>query len=153
MYSPKRQKGNMAEDIAMSFIKKNGFTVVERNYAKKWGEIDIIAEKYGKIHFLEVKSSFVSAPETNIFKKNDLFEWKVVVSHETGVPHETENYFDPVWNMTNKKKASLSKIIRTYLYEKCKEKIPDFQIDLLSVSLDYLQKTAYISEIENILLE
>lgn len=143
----------MAEDIAVFHMEHNGFNIIERNYSKKWGEIDIVAEKNGKIHFVEVKSSFPNVPQSYIFEKNDSFGWKLAVSRETDVPRETVCSFDPAWNMTNKKKLSLSRVIRTYLEEKYRENIPEFQIDLLSVSLDFFQKMAYINEIENIIIE
>ncbi len=41
-----REKGNIAEKIAVSFLEKRNFTIIETNfYAKKLGEIDIIAKK------------------------------------------------------------------------------------------------------------
>ncbi len=56
-YSNKRF-GNIGEDIASSFLKKRGFQIVDRNYyAKKFGEIDIIALQNGILHFIEVKST------------------------------------------------------------------------------------------------
>ena len=52
----KRKTGNLGEDLACRFLMKRGFDVIERNYLKKCGEIDIIATNKGKIHFIEVKS-------------------------------------------------------------------------------------------------
>jgi len=58
MQLKKRLFGNKNEDKAISFLMKQGFNIVERNfYAKKLGEIDIIAFKDGILHFIEVKSS------------------------------------------------------------------------------------------------
>jgi putative endonuclease len=51
-----REIGNKGEDIACTFLSRKGFKVVARNYQRKWGEIDIIAQKAGKVHFVEVKS-------------------------------------------------------------------------------------------------
>lgn len=52
-----REKGNYFEDKAVSFLSSNNFLIVERNYyAKKLGEIDIIAKKDNIYHFVEVKS-------------------------------------------------------------------------------------------------
>ena len=47
--------GQVGEDIACKFLMKHGFTVLERNYTKKWGEIDIIAQKEDVLYFVEVK--------------------------------------------------------------------------------------------------
>jgi len=50
--------GRDSEDRAIEFLINSGFIVIERNfYAKKMGEIDIIAKKDNILHFIEVKSS------------------------------------------------------------------------------------------------
>ncbi|DAB28073.1 MAG: hypothetical protein A2513_10725 [Sulfurimonas sp. RIFOXYD12_FULL_33_39] len=51
-----RAKGNAAEDIACGFLLNNGFSVIERNFYSRFGEIDIIVIKEGVLHFVEVKS-------------------------------------------------------------------------------------------------
>jgi len=51
-----RKAGNIAEDKAISFLEKNGFKIVERNFYSRFGEIDIIALKDNVLHFVEVKS-------------------------------------------------------------------------------------------------
>jgi putative endonuclease len=51
-----REKGNIAEDKAVSFLKGLGFEIIERNYYSRFGEIDIIAKKESVLHFVEVKS-------------------------------------------------------------------------------------------------
>ena len=52
-----RAKGNLAEDKACEFLFDNGFSVVERNFYSRFGEIDIIATKDEILHFIEVKSA------------------------------------------------------------------------------------------------
>lgn len=49
------KKGSEGENIACEFLERNGYTVKERNYHSRYGEIDIIAEKDGFIVFVEVK--------------------------------------------------------------------------------------------------
>lgn len=50
-------KGKYFELKAIEYLKTNGFTIIEINYfAKKLGEIDIIAKKNNIYHFVEVKS-------------------------------------------------------------------------------------------------
>ena len=53
-----RTFGDRSEDLATRFLEQEGFVVVERNYyVHKFGEIDIIAQLDGLLHFIEVKSS------------------------------------------------------------------------------------------------
>lgn len=51
-----REKGMEAENMAVSFLVKSGFEIIDRNFFSKFGEIDIIAKKGGVVHFVEVKS-------------------------------------------------------------------------------------------------
>ena len=53
-----KQKGDLAEKRAISFLEDLGYKIIEQNfYAKKLGEIDIIAKKDDIYHFCEVKSA------------------------------------------------------------------------------------------------
>lgn len=63
---PKTQKqktGNIGENLACRFLIEKGYKIVERNYRKKWGELDVVAEKEGILHFVEVKA--ISNPNYN----------------------------------------------------------------------------------------
>ncbi len=49
--------GDESENLATRFLEEEGFVIVERNYfARKLGEIDIIAKRDEVLHFIEVKS-------------------------------------------------------------------------------------------------
>jgi putative endonuclease len=49
--------GNENEALAVDFLVAEGFLIIEQNYyARKLGEIDIIATRDGVLHFIEVKS-------------------------------------------------------------------------------------------------
>ncbi|MCF6200792.1 MAG: YraN family protein [Hydrogenimonas sp.] len=63
-----RKRGDIAEDEAVAFLLQNGFRVVERNFTCRFGEIDIVAEKDGTLHFVEVKSGSGFEPVYNITK-------------------------------------------------------------------------------------
>ncbi len=54
--TPKRVTGNFGENAATDFLKKNGYSIKERNYISPPGEIDIIAEKDDTLAFIEVKT-------------------------------------------------------------------------------------------------
>ena len=83
----KQNIGKLGEDIAVKYLVKHGYRIVERNYRKPWGEIDIIAKKKGILTFVEVKT------------QKSGFEWR---------PEENVN-----WH----KKQQLRRIINTYLKE------------------------------------
>ena len=49
--------GSQNEEVALSFLEAEGFQIIETNYyARKLGEIDIIAMYDDVLHFIEVKS-------------------------------------------------------------------------------------------------
>jgi putative endonuclease len=48
--------GSRGEELAAAFLERQGYRIVERNYRKRYGEIDIIAEDGGEIVFVEVKT-------------------------------------------------------------------------------------------------
>ena len=56
MPSQKRKFGDLGERIGEEYLVKNGYQVIEKNYLKPWGEIDIIAKKNGALVFFEVKT-------------------------------------------------------------------------------------------------
>ena len=48
--------GKSSEDKALSYLRWQGYKILETNYKKKLGEIDIIAKDDGRFCFIEVKS-------------------------------------------------------------------------------------------------
>ncbi len=48
--------GGLGEKLATKYLIKNGFLIRELNWRNGRYEIDIIAERYGVIHFVEVKT-------------------------------------------------------------------------------------------------
>ena len=48
--------GNIGEDVAEEYLKKNKYKIIARNYVAGKGEIDIIAQKKKDTVFVEVKT-------------------------------------------------------------------------------------------------
>ncbi len=48
--------GKRGEDLAASYLKKKGYSIVTRNYRKRFGEVDIIARDGDTLVFVEVKT-------------------------------------------------------------------------------------------------
>ena len=51
----KRQRGDIAEDLALVFLQKHGFKLFERNFNCKLGEIDLIMQDQEYLVFVEVR--------------------------------------------------------------------------------------------------
>lgn len=54
--SPTQKTGVYGEELARSFLKKNGFVMIAQNFRFKGGEIDLIAHDHQEIYFIEVKT-------------------------------------------------------------------------------------------------
>ncbi len=52
-----KEIGDKGEDIAAKYLQEKGYTLLQRNYRLRIGEIDLIAEKQGVLVFCEVKRS------------------------------------------------------------------------------------------------
>jgi putative endonuclease len=127
--------GELGEDVACKYISKKGFSILERNYTKKWGEIDIIAERNDVLYFIEVKSRSVSSLELS----SRMFDDK------------ESDRTRPEDNMHLWKLKRLARTIETYLiHHRIGNKT--WQFDLLIVYLDLEQRKARIRKIENIIL-
>ncbi len=84
----KRQLGSDEESVAVSFLEKQGYDILERNFRCRQGEIDIIATDEGILCFIEVK-----------YRSND----------RAGSPGEAIDY---------KKQRIIYKVAEYYIYKK-----------------------------------
>jgi putative endonuclease len=131
-----RIKGNIGEDIACKFLMKRGFIIVERNYLKKWGEIDIVAKKNDILNFIEVKSIVVkianNTNNTNVYTEG--------------------NSFRPEENVHVLKQRRLRRVIQTYLLEKGYGLDIEFFFHVVVVRMNPKTRRANVSLIENVIL-
>lgn len=118
--------GRIGEQIAANYLSLKGHKIVERNYLKKYGEIDLITEYSGIIFFIEVKSE--------------------LVSREIG---ETEDVYNPLDKVDKHKMNNLRKVIETYISENNVEK---WQIDVIAVQMNSETKKANITHLKNVII-
>jgi len=85
MLNNRQQFGKESEFLAVRYLKKNGYKILEQNYRNKLGEIDIIAKEKGTLVFVEVK-----ARKTHVFG-------------------------NPKWAVTHKKQRKISMVALYYL--------------------------------------
>ncbi len=50
-----KSSGQLAEDKAALYLKKNKFKVIDRNWRNRFCEIDIVAMKKNRVYFVELK--------------------------------------------------------------------------------------------------
>ena len=121
-----KQTGNLGESLSSKYLEKLGFLIVERNYKKKFGEIDIIASRDAELHFIEVKS--------------------VSCENLSGIENLTNKPEDKV---TREKQRKISITAETYLAE---QGITDKRIimDIFTVFIDKSTKKAVIKPLWDI---
>lgn len=56
MITRRKQLGIQGEELIVQFLQRKGYSILERNYTKQYGEIDLIARKNDIIAFIEVKT-------------------------------------------------------------------------------------------------
>lgn len=153
----KQKIGRLGEDIAVKYLENRGFEIIERNYLKKCGEIDIIAKKGKILHFTEVKS--VSCENT---AKNWVFSGNVSLRPRIcaqGVKpagsefanSETDEY-RPEDNIHPQKLKRLARTIQLYLLEKYQKDEPEWVFDAITVKLDTKNRKARVKFLENLVL-
>ncbi len=119
--------GRLGENIAAKFLASKGYEIVERNYRKTWGEIDIIGVKDEIVRFVEVKT--ISR------------ESKSTVSYETSYRPEEQVHA-----------GKIKKISRTAdLYMASKHDQREYQIDVVGVILDTKSRVAHCRLFEQVL--
>jgi putative endonuclease len=138
----KRKLGDIGENIACNYLTNHGFEVVDRNYLRKWGELDIVARKKGIIHFIEVKSVSCATPVPNgTFGR---------VTLPSDVIRVTDQY-RPEENVHPQKLKRLARAIQTYILEKRLDNT-EWQLDIVTVKIDQTNRRARVEMLENIII-
>jgi putative endonuclease len=52
----RREVGMLGEAVAAEYLRRHGMDIVDRNVARKTGELDVIAREGDTLHFVEVKT-------------------------------------------------------------------------------------------------
>jgi len=125
MPSQKRKFGDIGEEIAEKYLKNKGYAIIERNYLKPWGEIDLVVKKDRVLVFCEVKTREVK---------------------------HVEHYLAEA-SVNRLKIKKLQKICETYLMERRLPYSQKWQIDVLAIAIDKEKKRAKIRHFGNAVWE
>lgn len=138
--------GSLGESIAAKYLKNKGFLILERNYRKPYGEIDIVARGTKKtsenvannvsyetspaIHFVEVKTVSYETRE----------DLKRLVSYETWRPEEKVNEF---------KLGQIKKAAESWIFEN--NWAGEVQVDVVAIRIVPREKYASVKYIPKVL--
>ena len=107
MPNKRQQYGKESESVAVRYLKKNGYKILEQNYRNKIGEIDIISKDKKTLAFVEVKAT------------------------------RTDSFGSPKWAVTPKKQRKISMVALYYLKDTKQNKVKArFDVVAISSSQD-----------------
>jgi len=121
---PKRNRkfGDWGERLAEDFLRRHGYEILDKNYQKRCGEIDLICQKDDTLHFVEVKTRTIAS--TQVF----------------GPPEEA---------VTRAKQRKIIQTAFTFLAEKDYGRNKNWQIDVISIIYYKTDRKASINFIQN----
>lgn len=117
-----RELGFLAENIAARHLESKGYQVIERNFRKPWGEIDVIAAKDGTFYFVEVKAN-----------------------HQ-----EFIGDFNPEVRVNPEKLSKIIKTAALYMTHETSVPETGWQVDIISVTFNQSAKKAKIKHFKNV---
>ena len=126
--------GKMGELLVAKALENKGFYIECMNYRKKWGEIDVIASRDDKLHFVEVKTVTRKTSSTKSTKLS-----------------KNENQHRPEDNIHESKIKRLLRTIQTYIVEK--DFNGEYFLDYAMVYLDQCGKVIKTDYMHNQIFE
>ncbi len=113
--------GALAEDMAAEYLTSHNYKILEQNYRKPWGELDIIAQKGTSVIFVEVKAN-----------------------------RQESAGFEPELRAGHEKMKKVVRTARTWLSSRKYPEDQEWQVDVISVTFNKERKTAKIRHYKNI---
>lgn len=132
-HGKKNKTGAQGEIIAAQYLKKHGFAILDTNYLKKWGEIDIVAR--GTVDGVEMVR-FVEVKTVSYETKADL---EAAVARGTWRPEENVHYA---------KIQRLNRAIESWIMEH--EYDGEWEIDVIAVRIVPREKYATVKYLQNV---
>ena len=130
VFTSQNQKfGRLGEQIACKYLVDKGFTIIEQNYTKKIGELDIVASKDRILHFVEVKSLV-----------------------KDGFEDVSRGTYSPFENVSRSKMRKFSRTCEWYIRERGVSRDTRWQIDVIAVTVTRETRHAKVEVMWNVIL-
>lgn len=113
--------GTYAEKLTAQYLSEKSYEILDRNWQRPWGELDIVAAKKGIVVFIEVKANSMAG---SIFNPENRVDWE--------------------------KMQKTVRTARTWLAYRKYPPDQEWQIDVVSVVFNKLNKTAKIKHFKNV---
>jgi len=118
--------GSFGEDKATAYLQNSHYQIIQRNFQRKWGEIDIIAKdkKTKELVFVEVKTRQLNC----------------------------DHSLSPEEALTSKKVRRLKRVFLSYLNQYNLEDKP-WRFDFIAIEIDSFENKPIIRHYEDIFLQ
>ena len=133
----KAELGKLGEDLACRYLVDKGYKIIERNFRKPWGELDIIAKSSDKtLVFVEVKTMRQFGNEFG--------------NPVNSCPQLPNSKIEPEMQMTAAKIKKLKRTASLYAghYPELIDDRQGWRIDLLALTIN--EKDCVVKHYENI---
>ena len=111
--------GNKGEQLAIDFLLKNKYTILEKNYRYLKAEVDIIAQKENVLAAVEVKtrtSAYFGNPEEFVNPKKIKLLLSAIDNYVIEKDLDVEVRFDIIAIITNKKETKIEHLEDAFLH-------------------------------------
>ncbi|WP_334056185.1 YraN family protein [Polaribacter sp. P097] len=111
--------GKKGEQLATSFLRENGYTILEKNYRYLKAEVDIIAQKNDILIAVEVKtrtSAYFGNPQDFVNPKKIKLLLSAIDFYVTNADLDVEVRFDIIAIICNKNETKIEHIEDAFLH-------------------------------------
>jgi putative endonuclease len=111
--------GTKGEEIALDFLQKNNYKILEKNWRFKKAEVDIIALKKGILAVVEVKtrsSDYFGNPQDFVNQKKIKLLVEAINEYVISKNLDVEVRFDIIAILKNKDKFDIQHLKDAFLY-------------------------------------
>jgi len=111
--------GKKGEQLAVEFLQKNGYKILDRNWRYKKAEVDIIAQKNDILAVVEVKtrsSNYFGNPQDFVNQKKIQLLVEAINEYVISKDLDVEVRFDIVAILSNKNSFEIEHLEDAFLY-------------------------------------
>lgn len=119
----KQKIGEWGEKVALEYLRSQKYRILEQNYRRPWGEIDLIAQDGETIVFVEVKANSASFGQA----------------------------FSPEIRVNPKKSRHILRTAQLFVNQRFAGKEKEWRVDILGITFDLSNSTAKIKHFKNVL--
>ncbi|MBE7659623.1 YraN family protein [Tenacibaculum finnmarkense] len=111
--------GEKGEQLAIDYLQKNGYKILEKNYRYKKAEVDVIAQKDGFLVVVEVKtrsSTYFGNPESFVNPKKIKLLVFAINNYVNQKDLDLEVRFDIIAIVKNKEQYDIQHLTDAFLH-------------------------------------